>query len=59
MDLLKQYSGNMDFNTEVLRLKLKDGQKVNLKLTPRSIVFKTKQVQAYRTYLRSIQAQAN
>ena len=42
MDLLKNYAGNMDFSTEILRLKLKNGNKVNLKLTSRQIVFKTK-----------------
>jgi hypothetical protein len=56
MDLLKNYAGNMDFSTEILRLKLKNGNKVNLKLTSRQTVFKTKQVQAYRKYLRSMPA---
>lgn len=42
MDILKQYGATVDTNAEVLKFKLNNGTKVNLKMTPRSTVFKTK-----------------
>jgi hypothetical protein len=42
MDLLKKYSATVDVGSEILRYKLDNGSKVNLKLTPRATVFKTK-----------------
>ena len=57
MDILKNMI--IDLNQEVLRYKLDDNTKVNLKLTPRSVVFRTKQVKEYREYLRKIQPTIN
>ncbi len=53
----------MDFNTNSIKFKGKNGEKVHLKLTPRQIVFKTKQIKDYFDYVRKgkaiVKAQTN
>ena len=45
----------IDLGQEVLRFKL-ETEKVNLKLTPRSTVFKSKQIKEFLTYIRQVRA---
>ena len=42
MDILKENKMVIDLAQEVLRYKLANQEKVNLKLTPRAVIFKTK-----------------
>ena len=54
MDILKTCKANIDAATDVLRWKDNKGEKVSLKLTPRSTIFRTKVFKNYRDYVRKI-----
>lgn len=56
MDILRERKMIVDLQAESLKFKLNNGDKVNLKLNPRSAVFKTKQLRSYRDYIRSIRS---
>ena len=62
MDVLKEYGILVDLKLDTLKFKLKE-EKVHLKMTPRKVVFKTKQIKAYFDYLRKgraiVKAQTN
>ena len=51
MDILKEWGMTLDLNQEVLRFKLKD-DKVNLKLTPRKMIYRSKQIKEYWDYIK-------
>jgi hypothetical protein len=51
MDILKEYKIMIDLSQEAMRFKIKE-EKVNLKLTPRKTIFKSKQIKDYFDYLR-------
>ena len=51
MDLLKEWGMAIDLNQEVLRFKMQN-DKVNLKLTPRKLIFKSKQIKEFWEYTR-------
>ncbi len=51
MDLLKEWGMTVDLNQEVLRFKLKE-EKINLKLTQRKVIYKSKQIKEYWDYIR-------
>ncbi len=55
MDILRKFGMMVDLGQEVLRYKTEKAGKVQLKLTPRQVIFRTKQVQQYREYLRKMQ----
>lgn len=59
MDILKEKKMTLDLAQEVLRFKLGQDEKINLKLTPRNVVFKTKQLKAYRDYIGTIRGRNN
>lgn len=42
MDLLKEYRAVVDVSAGILKYKLSNETKVNLKMVPRSTIFKTK-----------------
>ena len=54
MDILHDRKMLVDLAQESLKFKLPSEEKVNLKLTPRSAIFKSKQLRAYREYLAGI-----
>ena len=54
IDIFKTCKANNDAATDVLRWKDKKGEKVSLKLTPRSTIFRTKVFKNYRDYVRKI-----
>lgn len=55
MDIIRKYKMTLEYNQDLLRFRTENGAKVNLKMTPRTTIFKTKQVSNYRNFLRSIQ----
>ena len=52
MDILRKYAIQVDLAQEVLRYRTEKAGKVQLKLTPHQVIYKTKHVQQYREYLR-------
>lgn len=57
MDILRERRMIVDLMAESLKFKLNDGDRINLKLVPRREVFRTKQLKAYRDYIRTIRSQ--
>lgn len=51
MDVLSQYKAQLDFAAESLKFKIKE-DKVNLKLTQRKVIWKSKQLKEYFDYVR-------
>ncbi len=52
MDIIKEHKLILDFNTDCIKFKGKNDEKVHLKLTPRKVVFRTKQIKDYFDYIR-------
>ncbi len=52
MDIIKEHKLILDFNTDCIKFKGKNDEKVHLKLTPWKVVFRTKQIKDYFDYIR-------
>ncbi len=63
MDIIREHKLILDFNTDSIKFKGKNGEKVHLKLTPRKTMFKTKQIKGYFDYMKKgkaiVKAQTN
>ena len=51
MDILKKYAMMVDVGGEILKCKI-NNEKMQMKLVPRKVAFKTKQIKEYFDFLR-------